>query len=50
MAAPANAAREVLASADFITKAEGGNGAVRELIGTSLAAQGLYPQEVFSWV
>lgn len=49
-AAPANAAREVLASADFITKAEGGNGAVRELIEVLMAAQGLYPQEVFSWV
>lgn len=47
-AAPANAAREVLAEVDFIAKSFGGNGAVRELIEALLAARGLRAQEVFS--
>jgi 3-deoxy-D-manno-octulosonate 8-phosphate phosphatase (KDO 8-P phosphatase) len=46
-AAPANAAPDVLARADFIAKSAGGNGAVRELIEALLAAQGLRAQEVF---
>jgi 3-deoxy-D-manno-octulosonate 8-phosphate phosphatase (KDO 8-P phosphatase) len=46
-AAPANAARDVLASADFIAKSAGGNGAVRELVEALLAARGLRVQEVF---
>ena len=47
-AAPANAAREVLAHADFIAKSAGGNGAVRELMDALLKAQGLEAQEVFT--
>ena len=47
-AAPANAARDVLAEADFIAKSPGGNGAVRELIEALLAARGLRAQEVYS--
>ncbi len=47
-AAPANAARDVLASADFIAKNAGGNGAVRELIEALLSARGLVSHEVFS--
>jgi len=47
-AAPANAAREVLAHADFIAKSAGGNGAVRELMDALLKAQGLAAQEVFA--
>src|SRR5215467_1928798 len=47
-AAPANAASVVLARADFITKAPGGNGAVRELMDALLAARGLTAQEVFT--
>ena len=47
-AAPANAARDVLAAADFVAKRPGGNGAVRELIEAILAAQNLNPEEVFS--
>lgn len=46
-AAPANAASIVLARADFIAKAPGGNGAVRELMDALLAARGLTAQEVF---
>lgn len=46
-AAPAGAARDVLAQADFITKSPGGNGAVRELVELLLAAQNLRPEEVF---
>jgi 3-deoxy-D-manno-octulosonate 8-phosphate phosphatase (KDO 8-P phosphatase) len=45
-AAPANAAKDVLAQADFIAKCTGGNGAVRELIEALLAAQGMNAQEV----
>lgn len=47
-AAPANAARDVLAHADFIAKNAGGNGAVRELMEALLAAHGLETQEVFT--
>ncbi|MFZ0747361.1 MAG: HAD hydrolase family protein [Terracidiphilus sp.] len=47
-AAPANAARDVLAHADFIAKSAGGNGAVRELIEALLAARGLLATEVYT--
>ena len=47
-AAPANAASVVLARANFIARAAGGNGAVRELIDALLAARGLTAQEVFT--
>ena len=47
-AAPANAARGVLARADFIARSTGGNGAVRELVEALLAARGLCAQEVFA--
>ena len=47
-AAPGNAAALVLARANFIAKAFGGNGAVRELLDALLAARGLNPQEVFT--
>jgi 3-deoxy-D-manno-octulosonate 8-phosphate phosphatase (KDO 8-P phosphatase) len=47
-AAPSNAAREVLARADFIAKSAGGNGAVREMMDAILAARGLQALEVFS--
>ena len=46
-AAPANAAPDVLARADFVAKKTGGNGAVRELVDALLAAKGLRAQEVF---
>jgi 3-deoxy-D-manno-octulosonate 8-phosphate phosphatase (KDO 8-P phosphatase) len=47
-AAPANAASVVLARANFIAKASGGNGAVRELMDALLAARGLTAHEVFT--
>ena len=47
-AAPANAASVVLGRANFIAKASGGNGAVRELMDALLAARGLTAQEVFT--
>ena len=47
-AAPANAAQDILARADFIAKCAGGNGAVRELIEALLAARRLSVQEVFT--
>lgn len=47
-AAPANAASVVLARANLIAKAPGGNGAVRELVDALLAARGLSAQEVFT--
>ena len=47
-AAPANAAPVVLKHAQFVAKAAGGNGAVRELVDALLAARHLTPQEVFS--
>jgi 3-deoxy-D-manno-octulosonate 8-phosphate phosphatase (KDO 8-P phosphatase) len=47
-AAPANAALVVLQRANFIAKAPGGNGAVRELMEALLAARGLSAQEVLT--
>lgn len=47
-AAPANAAAVVLKHAQFVAKAPGGNGALRELVDALLAAQNLDPQEVFA--
>jgi 3-deoxy-D-manno-octulosonate 8-phosphate phosphatase (KDO 8-P phosphatase) len=47
-AAPASAAREVLAHVDFIAKSVGGNGAVRELMEALLRAHGLETQEAFT--
>ena len=47
-AAPANAASAVLARANFIARAPGGHGAVRELMEALLAARGLTAQEVFT--
>jgi len=47
-AAPANAASVVLARANFIARAPGGHGAVRELMDALLSAKGLNPQEVFA--
>ena len=47
-AAPANAARDVLACADFVSENFGGNGAVREVIEALLRARGLSVPEVFS--
>jgi 3-deoxy-D-manno-octulosonate 8-phosphate phosphatase KdsC-like HAD superfamily phosphatase len=38
----------VLEKANFVARANGGNGAVRELIDALLAARGLTPQEVFT--
>jgi 3-deoxy-D-manno-octulosonate 8-phosphate phosphatase (KDO 8-P phosphatase) len=46
-AAPANASPVVLERVQFIAKAGGGNGAVRELVDAILAAQGLTAEEVF---
>jgi 3-deoxy-D-manno-octulosonate 8-phosphate phosphatase (KDO 8-P phosphatase) len=39
-AAPADATEEVLAAADFVTKANGGAGAIREVVELVLKAQG----------
>jgi 3-deoxy-D-manno-octulosonate 8-phosphate phosphatase (KDO 8-P phosphatase) len=47
-AAPANAALVVLERANFVAKAPGGNGAVRELMDALLAARGLSAEEVFA--
>jgi 3-deoxy-D-manno-octulosonate 8-phosphate phosphatase KdsC-like HAD superfamily phosphatase len=47
-AAPANAAREVLSNVNFVAKALGGNGAVRELVEELLTARGLRAAEVFA--
>jgi 3-deoxy-D-manno-octulosonate 8-phosphate phosphatase (KDO 8-P phosphatase) len=47
-AAPANAAVDVLACVQFISKNSAGNGAVRELIEAVLKAQALHLPEVFS--
>jgi len=46
-AAPANAARDVLACVHFIARNSAGNGAVREVIEAVLRAQGLDVPEVF---
>jgi 3-deoxy-D-manno-octulosonate 8-phosphate phosphatase (KDO 8-P phosphatase) len=40
LAAPANAVAEMLAQADFVTRARGGEGAVREFLELILRAQG----------
>lgn len=42
--APSNARDEVKAKAHLITRAEGGHGAVREMLELILRAQGLWPQ------
>lgn len=47
-AAPANAAKEVLASAAFVAKHSGGNGAVREWVDAFLASRGSSGREVFA--
>jgi 3-deoxy-D-manno-octulosonate 8-phosphate phosphatase (KDO 8-P phosphatase) len=47
-AAPANAVGAVLKRANFVAKASGGNGAVRELMDALLAARGLTAQDVFT--
>ena len=47
-AAPANAAQDVLARADLITRNLGGNGAVRELIDALLEIRGSRAQDVLS--
>ncbi|HZZ40422.1 MAG TPA: HAD hydrolase family protein [Acidobacteriaceae bacterium] len=47
-AAPSHASPVVLEAVQFVTKASGGNGAVRELVDAILAAQDLNVQEVFS--
>jgi len=47
-AAPADAAALVLERVNFVTKAAGGNGAVRELVDALLAARHLDPREVFA--
>ncbi len=47
-AAPANASRDVLAEADFVSQKNGGNGAVRELVDALLSARGLRAEEVFN--
>ena len=47
-AAPASAPREVLSSVNFVAKAVGGNGAVREVIEALLEARGLRLSEVFA--
>jgi len=47
-AAPANAAADVRSHVDFVAEKPGGNGAVRELIESLLAAQGFDIREVFS--
>jgi 3-deoxy-D-manno-octulosonate 8-phosphate phosphatase (KDO 8-P phosphatase) len=47
-AAPASAARDVLAFVDFVARSQGGHGAVRELMEAILAAKGLDLQEVFA--
>lgn len=46
-AAPANAAGDVLARADFICQHTAGNGAVREVIEALLAARGLRAPDVY---
>jgi 3-deoxy-D-manno-octulosonate 8-phosphate phosphatase (KDO 8-P phosphatase) len=47
-AAPANAASDVLAFAQFISRYPGGHGAVRELMETLIEANGQNLQEVFT--
>jgi 3-deoxy-D-manno-octulosonate 8-phosphate phosphatase (KDO 8-P phosphatase) len=47
-AAPSNAAREVISSVNFVAKASGGSGAVRELVEELLTARGLRCSEIFA--
>jgi 3-deoxy-D-manno-octulosonate 8-phosphate phosphatase (KDO 8-P phosphatase) len=47
-AAPANASNDVRSLVNFISTQGGGNGAVRELVDTILAARGLRAADVFS--
>jgi 3-deoxy-D-manno-octulosonate 8-phosphate phosphatase (KDO 8-P phosphatase) len=47
-AAPSNAAREVLSSVNFVAKAPGGSGAVRELVEELFTARGLRSSEIFA--
>ncbi len=46
-AAPANANKEVLRQVHFVSKYNGGHGAVRELVDSLLAARGLDPEATF---
>lgn len=46
-AAPASAADEVVARASLVTRASGGNGAVREVVNALLAARGMTQREAF---
>lgn len=46
-AAPANANSEVLRQVNFVSKSNGGHGAVRELVDALLAARGLDPEATF---
>lgn len=47
-AAPANAVKEVLASAVFVARTSGGNGAVRQWVDAFLTSRGLNGREVFT--
>jgi 3-deoxy-D-manno-octulosonate 8-phosphate phosphatase (KDO 8-P phosphatase) len=47
-AAPSTSASDVLAFVDFISKSNGGNGAVRELIESVLLSRGVSAQDVYS--
>jgi 3-deoxy-D-manno-octulosonate 8-phosphate phosphatase (KDO 8-P phosphatase) len=49
-AAPPNAAKEVLDSVHYVTKKEGGKGAVRELIEIILKSQGLWDKIVSKYL
>ena len=48
-AAPSDAAAEVRSRVDYVTKARGGQGAVRELIEWLLRAQGRWQPIVAEW-
>lgn len=47
--APANAASDILKIADYITKANGGEGVAREIIELVLKAQNLWYEENYEW-
>ena len=47
-AAPATASKDVLSSVHFISRQNGGNGAVRELVDVILSARGLQAFDLFS--
>jgi len=47
-AAPANSSKEVVDFADLVTKNDGGNGAVRELVDALLGSRGLSALEAFT--